>query len=198
MSRTGTVALTFDDGPDPHSTPAVLAALARADVSATFFVMTSKVARHPELLAATSAAGHEIGLHCHDHRRHTTMPAEQIARDTDTALSVLHAHGVRPRRWRVPWGTQAASTPAIARDRALTLVHWTADTEDWRGISAPEMLRRTATALGDGAVVLAHDGIGPGAQRTDCHQTAAFVDLAVREAGRRGLRCAPLAEVMVA
>lgn len=183
----GVIHLTFDDGPDPLWTPAVLAALSRARVKATFFVMTTKVRRHPHLVEAIRRGGHTLGLHCHEHHRHTALTADEIAADTDTALAILAEHDLRPGLWRLPWGIASPDTAQVAADRGLTLVPWTADTEDWRGGHAGEMLARVVPHLEDGAIVLAHDGIGPGATRHSCGQTVAVIDPLVRRARGRGL-----------
>lgn len=192
------VHLTFDDGPEPGGTPAVLTALAAAGLRATFFVMTTKVASHPELLQEIRAAGHGVGLHCHEHRRHTTLSAPEIERDTDTALAVLREHGVVPTLWRLPWGVAAEASPHVARARGLQLIHWTADTEDWRGGDAAAMLARILPELGPGAIVLAHDGIGPGATRTSTEQTAALIVPLAQALRARGLEGRPVPEAVAA
>src|SRR5438445_7700140 len=61
-------ALTFDDGPHPRGTPAVLEVLREADVAATFFLVGEQIERDPALAREVAAAGHRIGLHCHRHR----------------------------------------------------------------------------------------------------------------------------------
>jgi peptidoglycan/xylan/chitin deacetylase (PgdA/CDA1 family) len=141
------VALTFDDGPDPRGTPAVLEALAAAGVRATFFVLGERAERAPELLATL---GH-----------------------------------LRLTRWRLPWGALAPYSQALAGEHGLRLVGWTADTHDWRGDAAELMLE--ALALEPGAIVLMHDGVGPGARRGDCAQTARLVGPLVRRIRARGL-----------
>ena len=104
--------------------------------------------------------------------------------DTDRALGVLGELGVQPARWRTPWGVEAEWTREVATQRGLDLVHWDADTHDWRGDPAPAMLAAVAPRLRDGAIVLAHDGLGPGALRDDCDETAALVGSLVA-AGRQ-------------
>ena len=79
------VVLTYDDGPDPVGTPAVLTALADFDATATFFVLVHRVRGYPALLDEIMAAGHEIALHGHDHTRLTTLtPTEAGARTRAT------------------------------------------------------------------------------------------------------------------
>ena len=94
--------------------------------------------------------------------------------------------GVRPRWWRPPWGRTADFTQAVADAHGLGLVGWNVDTHDWRGDTAAAMLDATRSGLRPGAIVLAHDGIGPGAQRPDARETVRYVALAadlVRRAG---------------
>ncbi len=191
-ARRGGVALTFDDGPDPVWTPRLLEALAAAGVQATFFVMGSAVARSPQVLRDVVAAGHDVQLHCHEHRRHTALTAKELAADTDRALATLEPFGVRPTRWRAPWGVVSSSTGPVAAARRLSLVRWTADTEDWAGEEAPALLARVADRLVAEAVILMHDGLGPGARRTGCAETVALVAPLVAAVRGAGLEPGPL------
>jgi peptidoglycan/xylan/chitin deacetylase (PgdA/CDA1 family) len=188
----GTLRLTFDDGPDPRGTPAVLDALVRAGAHATFFVIAPRAQHHPELLARIGDEGHAIALHCDEHVRHTERDLDWLRRDTERALTRLGRLGIRPGLWRAPWGVRAPWTAALAGEFGLRLVGWDVDTHDWRGDAADAMLDGTRDALRSGAIVLAHDGIGPGARRTDCAQTAAFIDLAAAYADDRELELTAL------
>ncbi len=190
--------LTFDDGPDPRWTPVVLDRLAAAGVRATFFVMAGRARRWPQLIARAVAEGHEVELHCLEHRRHTRSSRRQIEQDTDRALQLLAPLTARPRRWRPPWGVAAGWTVDVAGARALALTGWTVDTHDWSGLDADTMLRRTLPAAGDDAVVLLHDGLGPGARRDGCGQTAALILPLVRRLRARGVALAPLGDRAVA
>lgn len=183
----GTLTLTFDDGPDPCWTPRVLDALAAADARATFFVLAPCAAAHPELVARIRAEGHAIGLHAYDHRRHAELTRAEGETDTDRALAALADLDVRPTWWRTPWGSEAAWTRAVAAQRDLAVVHWDADTHDWRGDDAEMMLAAVEPLLDDGAVVLAHDGLGPGALRDGCGETVALIAPLVAAGRRRGL-----------
>jgi peptidoglycan/xylan/chitin deacetylase (PgdA/CDA1 family) len=77
-SLAGSVELTFDDGPDPVWTPAVLAALSGSALQASFFVIGSRAAEHPQVIAAIRAGGHAVELHCYDHLRHTGVDRATI------------------------------------------------------------------------------------------------------------------------
>jgi peptidoglycan/xylan/chitin deacetylase (PgdA/CDA1 family) len=181
------IALTFDDGPDPRWTPAVLDALAATGARATFFVLGERAARYPDLIARTVAAGHAIGLHGHGHPRHPLAGEAAVRADLAQTTAVLAAQGVHPRLWRVPYGEPAPFTAAVAADAGLTLVGWSIDTLDWRGDAAPDMLEACRPQLAPGAVVLMHDAVGPGAPRPDCAETVALVAPLVAAARAAGL-----------
>jgi peptidoglycan/xylan/chitin deacetylase (PgdA/CDA1 family) len=181
------LALTFDDGPDPEWTPRLLDALERADARATFFPIAARAAEHPDLVRRILAGGHAVGLHCHEHIRHSERSVEWGRGDTARALDTLRSLGVRPSLWRTPWGDTAGWSARVAQENLLRIVDWTVDTHDWRGDSAQAMWRATAEDLRAGAIVLAHDGIGPGARRGDARETVAYVSLVAAHAGARGL-----------
>ncbi len=182
-----TVALTFDDGPDDLGTPLVLDALARARARATFFVIAPRAAAHPELMARMRDDGHAIGLHCDEHVRHSDRDEEWCAADTARALDRLGELGIAPGLWRTPWGDTASWTPRIAAEHRLRLVGWTIDTHDWRGDRASAMYAETRGQLQDGAIVLAHDGLGPGAQREDVRETVSYVERVAEHGRAHGL-----------
>lgn len=183
------VVLTFDDGPDPVWTPRILAALEEAEVRATFFVVAPLVRRYPGLVRDALGNGHRVELHCTHHVRHTELTRPEVEEDTRLGLRDLGRVGASPRLWRPPWGVCAPWTEEVASEMELDLALWTEDTHDWRGDTAEEMLDGIGGDLGPGSVVLMHDGIGPGARREDCEQTAALVGIL---AGRiRGLGCEP-------
>ena len=186
------LALTFDDGPDERCTPALLDTLATHHARATFFVVAPRATAHPEVVARILAHGHSVGLHCDAHVRHSERDEAWLEADTERGLLRLAKLGVRPTLWRTPWGDTAPWTARVAERHGLQLVHWTVDTHDWRGDPATEMFTATRRRLGPGAVVLAHDGVGPGARRKNSAETIAYVDLVGRYAALRQLRMEPL------
>ena len=186
------LALTFDDGPDPDGTPRVLDALSAAGARATFFVISARAADHPRLVARALEDGHTVGLHCDEHVRHSDRDAAWARADTERALERLAGLGVAPELWRTPWGDTAPWTASVAAEFGLRLMGWTVDTHDWRGDRAPAMFAATREGLAPGAVVLAHDGIGPGARRKDVRETVAYVELVNRHARGHDLTLAEL------
>jgi peptidoglycan/xylan/chitin deacetylase (PgdA/CDA1 family) len=131
--------------------------------------------------------------HCTEHARHTRRSRREIEADTREGLSALQSLGVEPRLWRPPWGIRAPWTEEIAESFGLRLAPWSADTKDWRGDAAPEMLGRIEPLLGPGSVVLMHDGLGPGVQRTGCRETVALVEPLVTRLRGLGYEPTPLA-----
>jgi peptidoglycan/xylan/chitin deacetylase (PgdA/CDA1 family) len=189
---TGDIALTFDDGPDPCGTPAVLRALEGVGARATFFVVAPRALEHPGLVSETVAAGHDVQLHCWEHARHSEMTRAELEAQTDRALDALACLGVAPTRWRTPWGDRAAWTGEVAAERRLDVIGWTADTHDWRGEDCDVMLARLEAGLVPGDVVLMHDGVGPGALRDHCRATADLIAPLAGLLAARDWRLGPL------
>src|SRR5207237_7058460 len=105
----------------------------------------------------------------------------------------LGSRGAEPTLWRTPWGDLASWSRGLAASKGLRIVGWTVDTHDWRGDAAAEMFARARERLQDGAVVLAHDGIGPGARRSHVCETIGLVRLIADHAREHGLGLQALA-----
>jgi len=165
----------------------VLEELELCRVRATFFVLGERVEATPAVVRAAVDAGHEVQLHGHRHLRHSRIEEEEIELDTRAALDALSQVGVRPTHWRTPWGIATPASERVAARHGLTLVHWRIDTHDWRGDPALAMLARTRRQLAPGAVVLMHDGLGPGAMRSGCENTVELLAPLIAAARARGV-----------
>jgi peptidoglycan/xylan/chitin deacetylase (PgdA/CDA1 family) len=158
------VVLTFDDGPDPVGTPAVLDALAAHRATATFFVLLTRVRRHPELLERVRREGHEIALHGVDHQPLPRFSYADARSRTAAARSELEALTGVPVRWfRPPYGAQTPLTWLAVRRAGLVPVLWGPTTWDWRDVPQADRVRKAQEGAVPGAVVLAHDAFA-GAQ----------------------------------
>jgi peptidoglycan/xylan/chitin deacetylase (PgdA/CDA1 family) len=182
------VALTFDDGPHPRGTPATLAALARAGVCATFFLVGEQVQRDPALAAEILAAGHHVGVHCHRHRNLLRLAPGQVQQDLVRAeATIACAIGQAPRLYRPPYGVLTAASLVYARRRGWQPLLWTRWGHDWRARATPGSIASEATAdLSGGEVVLLHDAdhySAPGSWQ----RTVAALPLMVEEIDRAGL-----------
>ncbi|MGH3886859.1 MAG: polysaccharide deacetylase family protein [Pseudonocardiaceae bacterium] len=158
LGRPGSVALTFDDGPDPDGTPAVLDALDRLGWTATFFMLGEQVARYPELAARVVAAGHEAAVHGLRHRNHLTRGPVDVYRDiTGAAAVITAATGVRPTWFRPPYGVLTLGSLVAARRARLQPVLWTAWGRDWETRSPAQVAGTVTRQLRPGGTVLLHD-----------------------------------------
>lgn len=155
----------------------MLDALAEARLEATFYVIAPRAERHAELVSRMRADGHAVELHCHAHVRHTDLDDAGVAADADAGLRALERLGVRPTRWRTPWGRTTCASFATAARHGLHVAGWDLDSHDWRGDDADAMFAALEPGLRPGAVILLHDALGPGARRDGCAETVALVGL---------------------
>ncbi|WP_219823369.1 polysaccharide deacetylase family protein [Nocardia nova] len=194
---TGTVALTFDDGPDPASTPAVLDALAAARVHATFFLLGSMLERAPELGARIVEEGHEVALHGWSHRCLLARSPVSTYRDIARAYGLIaETTGSRPRHYRPPYGILSAAALATARRLELVPVLWTACGKDWTRTATPDTVAgRVVRELRPGGTILLHDSDCTSASGS-WRATVGAIPRIVAECGERGLLLGSLAERM--
>jgi peptidoglycan-N-acetylglucosamine deacetylase len=155
----GRVALTFDDGPDPRSTPLFIAELDRLGWSATFFVLGEMVRRNPSMVADLLAAGHEVGLHGDRHRAHIRRGPADVIDDLRRAYdTIAEAGGVAPVWFRPPHGYLSAGSLIGARRLGVRTVLWTAWGRDWTASATPQSVTETIWRdLGPGGTILLHD-----------------------------------------
>jgi peptidoglycan-N-acetylglucosamine deacetylase len=159
LGGTGGVALTFDDGPHPEGTPAVLERLSRAGAHATFFVIGEQVERRPALLADVAAAGHAVALHGYRHHLQLRLSAREVADDLARGSAVIEdAIGRRPTLHRPPFGIYSPAGLATARAVGLQPLLWSRWGKDWRKFTTPKRIAARSTRdLGAGDVILLHD-----------------------------------------
>ena len=153
------IALTYDDGPDPASTPSFLAMLARHRVSATFFVLGEFLAQNASLVAEMSAAGHELAVHGWNHECLAWKPprrlTDQLRRTRHTVEDVT---GVPVRWFRPPYGVITGRGLLAARRVGLSPVLWSACGRDWSRRATPESIAsRVLGSVEVGGTVLLHD-----------------------------------------
>jgi peptidoglycan/xylan/chitin deacetylase (PgdA/CDA1 family) len=159
------VALTFDDGPHPEGTPAVLAVLAGAGARATFFVIGEQVERRPELAARIVDAGHQVALHGYRHRLQLRLSAAQLADDLVRGVAAVQdaigadAGAEAGLRWhRPPYGIYSPAGLHAARERGLAPLLWSHWGKDWRKFTTPARIAGRATrGVAAGDVILLHD-----------------------------------------
>jgi peptidoglycan-N-acetylglucosamine deacetylase len=193
--RADHVALTFDDGPDPVSTPRFLDLLDELEVRATFFVLGSRVARHPGVVAETAARGHEVAVHGWTHKPQWLPHPQRDVTELRLACDVVEqACGTRPEWFRPPFGVLTAGLWRAARLAELRPVLWGAWGKDWEEQrTAREVERTVLGSLRGGTTVLLHD-TSPDGRSEAWRTTLEAVPGIVESCRRAGWDVGPLAE----
>jgi peptidoglycan-N-acetylglucosamine deacetylase len=161
----GMVAFTFDDGPNPDTTPDVIDALEKYDVPATFFIVTRRLLgksgeKSRELLARQIAAGFLVADHSMTHPRLKGVTAKTLASEIDASIKVLAKEAGHPiGMFRPPYGAFDGVGRAWLRKRGLTEVLWSVDTLDWKARDAERLRKKVMKMIlaQSGGVVLMHD-----------------------------------------
>jgi peptidoglycan/xylan/chitin deacetylase (PgdA/CDA1 family) len=154
------IALTFDDGPWPHTTGQVLDILKKNNVKATFFVVGRQVQTYPQLLKRIVADGHALGNHTWSHQYHRYDSAG-AAREIDrTTQLVYKLTGIETVLFRPPGGILNNGLAAYAQQKKYAVVMWSADSLDWRYGSPSTLTNRVLKETSAGGIVLMHDGGG--------------------------------------
>lgn len=177
----GHIALTYDDGPDPASTPRFLDLLAEHSTRATFFLLGEHVVREPALVRRMADEGHELGVHGWSHRCAAFIGPRRLATELNRTKDAIEQAGGLPVRWyRPPYGVSTTPTLLAARYVGLTTVLWTAWGVDWRpGRTAEQVADAVTRDLRPGGTVLLHDtdrASTPGSWRTTLAASRVLLD----------------------
>ncbi len=153
------IALTFDDGPNPETTPKLLKMLAERNIKATFFVLGSKAVASPETLKSIVAAGHEVGNHSWNHPQLPKLTVAAVDKQIeDTSAVIESATGTSPKYLRPPYGAMTPSLQHhIEQKYGMSLIYWSVDPLDWKVRDANSIYDQIMKQVRPGAVVLAHD-----------------------------------------
>jgi peptidoglycan-N-acetylglucosamine deacetylase len=156
------VALTFDDGPWPHTTQQMLTILAQRQAPATFFVVGRQVERYPELVRREVAAGMALGSHSYSHPQpFNRLPVARIRDEITRGRRTLVPLRIHPVGFRPPGGAASPAVAAAAQEFGDRTVLWSVDPADWQpGVTANQLVQRVLAAARPGAIVLLHDGGG--------------------------------------
>lgn len=149
------IALTFDDGPDPVTTPAVLDILARHGARATFFMVGDAARRHPDIAATVAAAGHAVAHHTLEHVSLPGLGREEVRRQIVGGFEAIGP--TCERLFRPPWGHLDRVAFQTARRAGNEVVAWSGHAFDWTSQDASSLTERLRATLAPGAIVLLHD-----------------------------------------
>lgn len=191
-TREKLICLTFDDGPDPVQTPAILDLLKKYGAKATFFVTGVQAARHPELIRREVQEGHELGNHTHRHRIFRNPSMEAVRSELDEAeRAIVGAGGVRSRLFRPPGGYYDQTIVDAAHEAGYRVVMWSwhQDTRDWSRPGVQKITRKVLDNARPGDIVLFHDHVN----RT---QTIAALERILPELRQRDFQFVTVSELL--
>jgi len=190
-------ALTFDDGPGLRNTPRLLDVLARHGARATFFVIASRLRRHPALAERAIAEGHEIGVHGGLHVPPWSLPRAWLKRELEDAVrAVQGVTGIQPKHYRAPFGLLFEHRAAWVREWGLSPVLGDIHPRD-HAVRQPALIaERVLSRLESGSIVTLHDsGV---LTDVDRYPTLAAVDVILKRAAERSLQSVPVVELVAA
>ncbi|MFF4147952.1 bifunctional polysaccharide deacetylase/glycosyltransferase family 2 protein [Streptomyces sp. NPDC001698] len=193
-----TIALTFDDGPDPVWTPRILDVLRRNHVHATFFVVGTEVVAHPELIRRIVAEGHQIGIHTFTHPDLAHLaPWQRSLELRETQLAVAGAAGVTTALLRPPFSSKNDalddadwSVLKQADAAGYVTVLTTQDAEDWQRPGVDRILANATPHGHGGQIMLMHDGGG------DRSQTVAALNTLIPRLKAQGFTFAAVSDAV--
>ncbi|MEU3295282.1 glycosyltransferase [Streptomyces longwoodensis] len=167
-----TIALTFDDGPNPTWTPQVLAVLEKYDVPGTFFLVGSMVSRYPGIVRNLVRQGNEVGIHTFTHVDLSYQSSARVHREiTQTQLALAGAAGITTTLFRAPYSSETDaidnfSWPVYQElgEEGYTSVFVDTDSDDWKRPGVSKIVRWATPEDGEGASVLFHDAGGERSQ----------------------------------
>lgn len=188
------IALTFDDGPDPKNTPAILELLKQHDAKATFFLVGWRLKDNPELAKRTLREGHEIGNHSYYHKYFRRgISAAEIEEDMMKAHRLIEeVTGTATHLYRPPGGyyNQQLVDAARANDYRIVMWSWHQDTKDWSSPGVQRIVDKVLNSARNGDIVLMHD-FAEGRS-----QTVEALKMILPELKKRGYSMVTVSELM--
>ncbi|MCF6410772.1 polysaccharide deacetylase family protein [Pseudalkalibacillus salsuginis] len=152
------IALTFDDGPENIYTPQILEILRQKGVKATFFVVGERAKKYPEQLRQIYREGHVIGNHTWDHPHLPELTDQQFNENIQsTSAEIEKIIGFKPDLFRPPFGEIEDRQIAMLNKQGYRSIMWTADTKDWTGAPAEEIVSRLKQDASPGVIALQHN-----------------------------------------
>jgi polysaccharide deacetylase family sporulation protein PdaB len=188
------IAFTFDDGPDPKSTPQILDLLNKYQAKATFFVIGNRIDRFPEVVQREAAEGHEVANHTYNHIYFTRkINSSTISNEiVNTKKKITDVTGKTCRWFRPPGGFYDETIVNIARQNGYTVILWSwhQDTRDWSSPGVKKIVNKVLDNARNGDIVLLHDNV------RGSTQTIQALEKILPELSKRGFRMVTLSELM--
>ncbi|WP_429951545.1 polysaccharide deacetylase family protein [Enterococcus sp. AZ101] len=149
------ISLTFDDGPNPDTTPRLLDILKEKGVTATFFMLGQNVVKHEALVKRVAEEGHEVASHSYSHPQLTSVDAQRVTEEVqNTDKAIYHAIGKLPTDFRPPYG---AVNKEVATIIGKPIIQWSVDSQDWQSHNAEAIIKRIDETAYNDTIILMHD-----------------------------------------
>ena len=149
------VALTFDDGPSPVTTPKIIQILANKGIKATFFLLGQNVKENPELTKQIFEGGHELASHSYSHPSFNNISKEAIKKEViDTDKAIFEATGCLPKILRPPYGAINTDTAKVV---GKPIIQWNVDSLDWKTKNSAAIQKVVKNSVASGGIILMHD-----------------------------------------
>ena len=187
------IALTFDDGPDPEGTPAVLQVLSKHQAKATFFMIGKQAEKYPDLVRRVHLEGHEIGNHGYLHSYSLYRNVSKAMKDIEETQNLIYRlTGRRPALYRPPGGYISEELALALAKKSITVVTWSwiQDTKDWRSPPADIQAGHILHYAKPGQILIFHDG-GP-----NRGETIKTVDICLAKLASQGYRFVTVSELI--
>lgn len=188
------VALTFDDGPDPQTTAAVLKSLEKHNVRATFFVVGSRAEKQPDMLKKMAQAGHEVSNHSYSHKSFNRKSGDEIRQEIKSTNQLIYKlTGQKSVLFRPPGGYLSNELIRLTQQEKVIIAYWSweTDSKDWKdGRSAGSISSHICQHIAPGQIIILHDGC------SNSLQTAKAVDLLLTELKKQGYKFVTMSELM--
>lgn len=190
------VALTFDDGPDPRTTPLLLALLARYKIKATFFVAGRKAEENPRLMEEIIRSGHAVGNHTYSHDVLIMLKTmKKLAGEIDSAQEAIKKSGVVPLVFRPPAGVVNPGLGPLLKKRGLICVHYSCRGFDAGNRRLGRLAEKILGKIRPGDLVLLHD-VHPGTRGFKVEQWLNEMEKIMTGLSEKGLQVVPLSEII--
>ncbi len=192
--KSGQIVLTFDDGPDQHSTVPLLQLLQQHRVPATFFVNGKRVRKYPVLATEIAAQGHEIGNHTYTHDPCIMFrKSERLVREIELTQRILARHGIFPVFFRPPVGVNTPAYGEALFRTGLIAVNFSCRIRDMGNRRITGLAARVLRQVGSGDIVLLHD-VAPAGGDKALREWLEQIDLLLIGLAKRRLQVVSLSE----
>ena len=157
-TRLKNIYLTFDDGPWPETTDAILDVLQEYEVKATFFMNGINIKNHPNIARRVIKEGHEIGNHTYAHKDLTKLEDLKVSSEITSTNKLIEALGGKTIWVRPPYGAMSKRVDQLIKNQEMMTVFWTIDPMDWqKKLSGARLLQRITSHLHDEGIIILHD-----------------------------------------